>query len=252
MDYKKLREFWLEEESAYFQGWNFSNLCGRMEGGKIPWDYFTIINNYLNNMHTLLDMGTGGGEFLLSLGHPHNQTYITEAYPSNVELCRKTLTPLGICVKQVFDDSQLPYNDEMFDIVINRHGAFDAKEVNRVLRPNGIFITQQVGGENDNELRTLLNSGETNSFSKHTLENNISVLNKANFEILLQDECFSKSYFFDVGAIVYFAKIIEWEFPDFSVQNYFQQLCMLHEKISQIGFIENTEHRFIIIAQKFV
>ena len=34
----------------------------------------------------LLDMDTGGGEFLLSLGHPFERTAATEGYPPNVEL----------------------------------------------------------------------------------------------------------------------------------------------------------------------
>ena len=49
------------------------------------------------------------------------------------------------------------YSDkETFDIVINRHGAFDENEIWRVLKPKGIFITQQVGAENDRELVELL------------------------------------------------------------------------------------------------
>ena len=247
-----MRELWIEEENASFQGWDFSHLDGRMKEGEIPWDYFTIVKTHVKDKHTLLDMGTGGGEFLLSLKHPHNNAYITEAYPPNVALCERTLTPSGICVRQIFDDSQIPYDDAMFDVIINRHESFDIKEVNRVLKSNGMFITQQVGGQNNKELRALLNAGKTNPFSEYTLENNISILEQANFDICLQNECFSKSYFFDVGAIVYLAKILEWEFPDFSVERYFQQLSMMHEKIAENGFIESTEHRFMIVAQKSI
>lgn len=44
----------------------------------------------------LLDYDTGGGEFLLSLGHPYRNTAATEGYPPNVELCRQVLLPLGV------------------------------------------------------------------------------------------------------------------------------------------------------------
>lgn len=37
-------------------------------------------------------------------------------------------------------------------MIINRHGDFDAKELYRLLKKGGIFITQQVGSDNDREL----------------------------------------------------------------------------------------------------
>ena len=46
----------------------------------------------------LLDFDTGGGEFLLSLGHPCENTAATEGYPPNVELCRETILPFGRAV----------------------------------------------------------------------------------------------------------------------------------------------------------
>lgn len=59
-------------------------------------------------------MGTGGGEFLLSLGHPYNRISVTEGYEPNLKLCRERLEPLGITVKQVFDDDKLFYDDEQY------------------------------------------------------------------------------------------------------------------------------------------
>lgn len=56
--------------------------------------------------------------------------------------------------------------------------------------------------------------------------------------------------FLDVGAFVYFAKIIEWEFPGFSVDNAFDTLCQFQSEIEKSGFVQGTEHRFIIAAQK--
>ena len=41
-------------------------------------------------------------------------------------------------------------------MVINRHGDFNPDEIYRVLKPGGLFITQQVGAENDRELVELL------------------------------------------------------------------------------------------------
>ena len=55
---------------------------------------------------------------------------------------------------------------------------------------------------------------------------------------------------FIVGAVVYFAKIIEWTFPGFSVDRNFAQLCALQSERDQEGAIRTIEHRFILMAQK--
>jgi len=117
---KQLIEEWLKEEERFnLIGWDFSCVAESWVTENIPWDYGKIIKSILKNTDTLLDMGTGGGEFLLSLEHPYKKTYVTEAYPPNVELCKSKLAPLGITVAQTFEDDQLPFADECFNIIIN-------------------------------------------------------------------------------------------------------------------------------------
>ena len=128
MNYSELKELWKKEEQAAFKGWDFSYLENRWDEQELPWNYEDILKKYLNPDYKLLDMGTGGGEFLLSLNHPYNNTAVTEMWIPNVELCKQKLEPLGIQVKQVFNDSELPFEDNTFDIIINRHESFDIKE----------------------------------------------------------------------------------------------------------------------------
>ena len=154
MDRTTLKKLWLAEEAAaHMKGWDFSHLDGRYsEGQNLPWNYRSVIDRYRRPEHRLLDMDTGGGEFLLSLGHPYEQTAATEGYAPNVALCREALAPLGIDFRPWKAGEALPFPDETFDLVLNRHGDFDPEELWRVLRPGGVFLTQQVGAENDREL----------------------------------------------------------------------------------------------------
>ncbi len=250
MNYDELKEQWLYEENHVFKGWDFSHINGRWKSEILPWDYHKIVLYYLKSTDKLLDMGTGGGEFLLSLKHPYALTSVTEAYPPNVELCKKKLEPLGITVRQTYDDDKLPFQHEGLDIIINRHESFDASEVNRILKSGGYFITQQVGGKNNNDLSYRLIKNFTPLFPAHTLDNNIAILKNAGFKIIESNETFTPIRFFDVGALVYFAKIIEWEFPGFSVETSFDRLCECQMEIQEKGFIQGTEHRFIIVAKK--
>lgn len=251
MDYKELKKYWLAEEKKSFQGWDFSYISNRQSEEPLPWNYDKIVRQYLRSDHILLDMGTGGGEYLLTLNHPYTNTYATEAYPPNYEFCTKKLQPLGIDVRQVFDDKCLPFEKDMFDIIINRHESFAINEVYRLLKPDGLFITQQVGGLNNKELsRFLIRDFKEITCSEHNLNNNVVFFQNKGFTILKSEEYYPKLRFFDVGALVYFAKIIEWEFPNFSVDRCFNKLCQLHSIVEQQGFFESKEHRFIIVVKK--
>ena len=117
----------------------------------------------------LLDYDTGGGEFLLSLHHPYENTSATEGYPPNVLLCMEALLPLGIDLRECSDASHIPFEDESFDIIINRHGDFDPPELNRLLKPGGLFITQQVGSDNDRELVEAVLPGTLKPFPHNDL-----------------------------------------------------------------------------------
>ena len=73
---------------------------------------------------------------------------------------------------------------------------------------------------------------------------------KAGFTVLTADEAFRPIRFYDVGAFVWFARIIEWEFPGFSVENCFDRLLRLQSVLETDGRIEGTTHRFLIAARK--
>lgn len=253
MNEKYLYNCWKAEESiAYIHGWDFSHLNGRFtEETDLPWRYEKIVRSYLKPDYSLLDIDTGGGEFLLSLNHPYDKTSATEGYYPNVELCRGKLIPLGISFKKSDDYSGLPFEDESFDIIINRHGNYDIKELYRLLKPNGVFITEQVGEDNDRDLIQLLVPDKLNkSFSGHNLKAQQKRFEDFGFEILKSDEAFRPIKFFDTGALVWFARIIQWEFTGFSVDNCFNHLLKAEEIRSKTGCIEGTIHRFLLVAKK--
>lgn len=252
MNTEELRKKWEQEESiAHIKGWDFSHIEGRSESDEdLPWDYGSLVRKYLRDDMKLLDYDTGGGEFLLSLGHPYGNTAATEGYPPNVELCRQKLTPLGIDLKECHDPSHIPFDDETFDIVINRHGDMNPSEIHRVLKPGGIFVTQQVGDRNDRDLVEMVLPEEEKTISDLNLTCQKKAFEDAGFEILAADEAFRPIRFYDMGAFVWFARIIEWEFVDFSVDRCFEQLLKMQEKLDRDGVIEGTIHRYMIVARK--
>jgi len=252
MDINEWIKSWkAEEEIAHIRGWDFSHIEGRYtEQENLPWDYRSVIREYLQDDRKLLDIDTGGGEFLLSLNHPYGNTAATENYPPNVELCKEVLLPLGIDFRVGDGKEILPFVDACFDMVINRHGDFNPQEIHRVLKPGGLFITQQVGAENDRELTELL-CGETEMPFPEQYLNLISrKFVEADFKVLRGEEYFGPIRFFDVGALVWFARIIQWEFPGFSVDTHLDNLLNAQTVLEKQGSVDGKIHRFLLIAQK--
>ena len=251
MDVEQLVKEWKAEEAqAHIHGWDFSHIDGRCEEGDLPWNYRDIVQAHLRAEHRLLDIDTGGGEFLLSLGHPAERTAATEGYPPNVALCRKTLSPLGIDFREMDEPAPMPFDDGKFDRVINRHGAFDVPELWRVLKPGGLFITQQVGDDNDWELTKLLMPERAKPAPGLNLADQSAAFERQGFTILQSGECFRPIRFYDVGALVWFARIIVWEFPEFSVDACLDRLLLAQQILERDGAIEGRTHRYMIVAQK--
>lgn len=247
-----LKQQWLEEEkAAHIHGWDFSHIHGRYEEeNDLPWDYEKLVRQYLKPAQDLLDLDTGGGEFLLSLNHPFCKTSATEAYPPNVLLCRETIKPLGIDFREADANGPLPFAANSFDIVINRHGDFNIAELYRVLKPDGLFITEQVGAENDRELVDLLLHNVDIPFPDLYLSKVSQKFEEMDFTVLKSQEAFRPIRFYDIGALVWFAHIIEWEFPGFSVDKYLNELYAAQDILESRGFVEGRIHRFLLIAKK--
>lgn len=248
---KELFNYLIDEVNERFEGWDFSYLesTGRMQEFPLSWNYRNKVVLRMHGISSLLDMGTGGGEFLSSLSPLPKYTCATEGYKPNISIAKNRLELLDVKVYKVEDDDYLPFEDEIFDLIINRHESYSPKEVKRILKNKGIFITQQVGGLNDKELNVILGAKEF-EFIDYDLEKAVGQLEEVGFKILEQKEDLTKTRFYDIGAIVYYLKAIPWQVPDFTIERYFDKLVEIHNIIERLGYIDFTCHRFFIMASK--
>ncbi len=160
------------------------------------------------------------------------------------------MLPLGVNFKECSDPKNIPFNNESFDLMINRHGGFSPKEVHRLLKKDGIFVTEQVGCDNNRDLINMVLPDTSKHYPHLKLSVQKNVFEKAGFQLIKANEAFRPIEFYDAGAFVWYAHIIEWEFPNFSVDKCFEQLLKMQKMIDQYGKIEGTIHRFLIVAQK--
>jgi len=239
-----------EAQTAAFTGWDFSWLSERTTEDDPPWDYKCLVCAQLANCDSLLDMGTGGGEFLASLTPLPKNTHATEAYPPNRSIARNRLEPLGIQVHPITEGEPLPFANAYFDLVINRHENYDPDDVYRVLKPEGTFITQQVGGLDNLEINQALEDQLSFPFTNWSLVSAVTSLEEAGFIVERAETAALKTQFADIGALVYFLKAVSWQVPGFSVEQHKEQLVRLHNFIETHGAFVTTAHRFLIIARK--
>ncbi len=177
-------------------------------------------------------------------------TNASEGYEPNVKVAKTKLEPLGIKVSQVYNDEDLPYSNNRFDLIMNRHESFSAKELGRVLKPNGIFITQQVGGENDKELNEMLGCPIEMEYKDWNLNYALDELKNNGFKTMISKEEKVNSRFYDVGAVVYYLKAIPRQIPDFTIDKYYDALRDVHNYILNKGYLDTICHRFLIKASK--
>jgi SAM-dependent methyltransferase len=256
-DVKPFEDLISEAEAWELKGWDFSSLAGRWVESPPPWDYRARVLARLRQSTSMLDMGTGGGEFLSSLQPLPSRTCATEGYPPNVPIARERLRPLGIEVVQTCSEDNakvprlgsLPFRTGCLELVINRHESFVASEVFRVLRPSGRFLTQQVGSENLVELNKLLGA-ERPSVGEWNLDAAVRQLEDAEFKIMERQAASLVSWFKDIGAVVCCLKAVPWQIRDFSVRRYANELRKLDEFMRQRGGLKVKATRFFLEATK--
>jgi SAM-dependent methyltransferase len=235
--------------------WDFAHLAGRMEEDRPPWDFDAMTRDAVRSAAHLLDMGTGGGEQLLRFTDvlPADTT-ATEGWEPNLPVAREALQPYGVTVVRYDPEAtsarmrRMPFPDGRFDLVLNRHEAFVAGEVQRVLSPGGLFLTQQVGGDDAHELHDLF--GGSPSYPANLMPIVVGQVADAGLEIVQAQDWTGYYRFVDVAALLAYVRLVPWDAPDdFAVDRYAERLLRLHRD-TQGSVIRLTMRRFWLRARR--
>jgi len=243
---------WKEEEVHGFTGWNFSHLSGRFVLDIPPWSYEDMARELLATSGSALDLGTGGGEKLLEFRNAFPPRMVaTEGYEPNLPIAKERLGPLGVEVVKSNDSLQaeLPFEDQEFGLIIDRHTCFNISEIERVLAPMGMFLTQQTDGNNLADLSVALDCEQPWTF--FTLDFVLEKIKATNLIVEKADEWTGKATFKDVGAVVYYLKAVPWTVPcGFSVDKHQSHLVKLQQKLELEGSLTFKQKLFMVRARK--
>jgi hypothetical protein len=255
----------LAEAAAHpFRGWDFSWLGARMRI-EPPWDYTQLVLDAARDATDLLDMGTGGGEWLSELPRRPFRTVATEAWPPNVPIAARRLRECGVPV--VWDEGatdnvdqagtdprgRLAFRTGAFHLVVNRHEAFVAREVARVLTRDGRFVTQQVDDGNLDDCFALLDLGAPQAPAGTWLDEAVEQLETAGFRIDDARTGRETYRFADVGALAWYLQAVapqHAEWSEFEIAHHRDSFARLHAQAEGGDPIVVRQKRLLVQARR--
>jgi SAM-dependent methyltransferase len=251
-----------EAEARPVSGWDFSWLGSRVTTRRLPWDYDSVVLRRATESPDLLDLGTGGGEWLAALPYRPPRTVAVEAWDPNVGVARARLAPLGVTVvpaeaapdnaEQEPDEQRgrLPFPAESFHLVACRHEAFVAREVARVLVAGGSFLTQQVGGDYGDFYRLLGLPPPARPAREWNFGLAGAQVEAAGLRVVASAHGEQTTTFGDVGALAWYLKAVPWTIPGFSAREHRPRLAQLHARIARDGPVSVRLPAFYLEAIK--
>lgn len=232
-------------------GWDFSKLKVKIEGNKL--ELFDEIVKYCTLSQSLLDIGTGGGELLLTISKNIHHAIGIDLSPEMIVTAKKNAKQLNVTNVEFYEmsASDLHLLQQSFDIITCRQAPFDVGEINQVLKPNGLFITQQVSEHDKLNLKQAFQRGQSYGVESDTLKHfQIEQLRNAGFKIIEVFDYNVTEYYETPEDLIFLLKhtpIIE-HFgkgkEDFDILNSF-----ISENITDKG-IKTNSARYIILAKK--
>lgn len=241
-----------EAEAVSVEGWDFSWLDGRATEERPSWGYQRGMGERLARASAALDVQTGGGEVLAGAPTLPPVMVATESWPPNVAKATALLHPLGAVVVADADEPPLPFGDAAFDLVTSRHPVTVWwEEIARVLRPGGVYFSQQVGPASVFELVEFFLGPQPEHVRRARLpEDARRAAEAAGLQVVdLRVESL-RTEFFDIGAVVYFLRKVVWMVPGFTVERYRERLRELDELIRREGAFVARTTRFLLEARK--
>ncbi|UPK44800.1 class I SAM-dependent methyltransferase [Paenibacillus pabuli] len=249
---KKMDYTTFYERIGRLNGWDFSSL--KVTSEDIEWNFYEEVIRLTEPSDLLLDIGTGGGEAVLSIADAALLLIGIDLSRGMIETAQRNLKASGSRSNVRFvhmNAEQLTFPNQFFNVVSSRHCDFFTAEVYRVLADGGIFLTQQVSEHDKYNVKNAFGRGQASDVQPGTLmERYKRELREAGFRDIQAREYNATEYYAtpdDLLFLLTHAPII----PDFGERESdlerFQQFV---EQNSCDQGIRTNAARFMLTARK--
>ncbi|MEY9094278.1 class I SAM-dependent methyltransferase [Paenibacillus sp. RC84] len=238
------------DQVGKINGWDFSNVKCVSEG--IKWDFYNEVMKTCKRSDILLDIGTGGGEAILSIAESALLLVGIDQSTGMIDTATKNSAKSGVPNVRFLkmDAENLEFPADFFNVISCRHSEFFAKEIAKVLIQGGTFHTQQVSENDKSNIKEAFGRGQAFGTKAGTLKHQyITELSEAGFSDIQSFECNVIEYYQTAEDLIFLLKhtpII----PDFGRTKIDFQILQqfIKENQTEKGIRTNSE-RFIITAK---
>jgi hypothetical protein len=202
----------------------------------------------------VLDCGTGGGERFVSLSGAYRFGIGLDPDPLMVATARDNGLAAGAAhVAWLLGRGEaLPLADASVDMVLNRHANAGVDETLRVLRPGGLYITQQVGGRNLALICETFGCGPGGEYAFDPDESIYTVAEafRARGAAIRAVAEYDVPYtLLDVASLLYLLQGVGIP-EDYDLRRHAAQVLDIIHRSSTPHGIRTNEHRELLVAQK--
>ena len=224
-------------------GWDFSFM--KTEKQTPPWTYVEIIKKYLKPSDDVLDVGTGGGEFLTKLSPYFNKAVGIDIDPEMIAVANRNSASVDNVSFEVMDDRLIGLVG-VFDIILCRHAPYNLGAVKKHLKPGGYFITQQVGEKNMENIKSAIGQDMTKpAIAK-------SEFIDGGFDIVEFLEYDIDHIVLDIESLVFWLNALDEMHADMVGKKITDDVSILNKildgNVDERGFITN-EKRCLVVAK---
>lgn len=146
-------------------GWSFEKANVEVEYLS-DYDYYKTVIEEISHDTIMLDIGCGSAEKTLRFFSRAKKVYAIDNEPEMLEKAKKnSIKFYGENFEKwefllADGDDVLDFDDETFDLVVSRHCGANMKEVFRVLKKGGVFISEDVADDDCLSLKKMFNRGQ--------------------------------------------------------------------------------------------
>lgn len=248
----------LAAEVSPRHGWDFSAM--REARDPVPWDYVDIVRAYLWPEAAVLDVGTGGGERFLSLADAFGRGLGTDASAAMIADARENLGRLaeagddraGRVSFEVMPAQALALPAAGFDVVLNRHAPLSVGEIARVLRPGGLFITQQVGARNSHNICAVFGCTVGGPYLAAPGLDHValaSAFRAHGFQVVCAAEYDVRWWIRDAASLLFWMQALPLP-ENFDIERHWRQVQYILARYTTDQGILTNEHRELLIVRK--
>lgn len=241
----------IADEVGERRGWDFSRMS--VERAPVTWEYLDVVSAFLRPTDVVLDIGTGGGERLLSLADKYRRAVGVDPDPDMVRVARENAARHANVQFLPGSAERLDLVDDGgFDVVLTRHAPTFAPELDRVTKPGGVFISQGIGSRNMDNIRQAFNTGSAAHY-EDAHRTFLSELAARGWRLVAEGHYDVRYWVKDVPSLVFWFQAIAGAnlFPDdFSIATHHGVINALIRRFGSPRGLETNEHRTLVIAQK--